>query len=121
MEIRHQLLSWDSVDRKENYYPRFLQKPAREVYDRIFADQAQLVDRALVSAAPKMDQSRRQNLGGIYLGANGYLTIVKYSESGMPEFDRGQLRQFQMNFHGFIPVIVGNPRPADLVALSGLN
>jgi len=40
MDIRYKLLTWDSIDRQDNYYPRFLSMSGREVYDKIFADAA---------------------------------------------------------------------------------
>ena len=114
MAIRRQLLSWDSEDLQDNYFPHFLDRPGQEVYEKIFADHAQTANHEDLTVVPLQDP------GGIHLGVGDYLKVVKYTASGMPVFSSQQLREYRLKFNGFVPVAIGSPRPADLVTLSGL-
>ena len=59
--------------------------------------------------------------GGIDLGQGNYLEVVDHTEEGAPRFDPAQLKVFEQNFMGVIPVPILPPAPVNIFLLSGIN
>jgi len=69
----------------------------------------------------RFDTAMTVDPGGIDLGQGNYLEVVDYTKEGAPRFEPAQLKMFERNFIGVVPVPILSPVPVNIFLLSGLS